>query len=334
MKPLLLKLALSSITALGCLVTTPALADGAPTTLIGKNDWLFTRYEFADPGDAPDTQASAQLLQKVIRLFEAKDIAVALVMVPSKIRIHADQLPDERKLDAYTAGKYEAMASRFQAAGVPLVNLNQAFLNSPHRTSDTPLFFRLDTHWSPSGALLAAETVKADIERSPRLKAALAATPEQKYQLVWDSKKISQRGARDLLRTLPRDSRAYSFEKTLAFKVTRESAQPTGLLSAGDTVGITVIGSSYTHKNTGYPDGLRYTLQRDVLDISIPVDQGPWVGLLEYLGDESYQTSKPKLIIWEIPEREMRSPPDYPFRDPRYIMDNEEWLARVTALIQ
>ena len=38
------------------------------------------------------------------------------------------------------------------------------------------------------------------------------------------------------------------------------------LTGAGDPVEVTVIGSSFTNANTGYPDAVRYALQRDVLD--------------------------------------------------------------------
>jgi alginate O-acetyltransferase complex protein AlgJ len=106
------------------------------------------------------------------------------------------------------------------------------------------------------------------------------------------------------------------------------------LQGAGDVVGITVIGSSYTNKNTGYPDGIRYTLQRDLLDISIQVDKGPWVGMEEYLRDDAFRSNKPKLIIWEIPERELRSPPNAKFRDARYQIDNNEWISRIAALLK
>ena len=49
-----------------------------------------------------------------------------------------------------------------------------------------------------------------------------------------------------------------------------------GLLNDTDTTLITVIGSSYTNKNTGYPDALRDALQRNLLDNSIQV---PWMGM-------------------------------------------------------
>lgn len=307
-------------------------ADTVPV-LFGKNDWLFTPYEFATSSDTQDTQATIQMLEKANKLFERKGIALALVIVPSKIRIHADQLPDNKPLDSYTAEKYDNAFKALSAGGVNVVNLNKAFLSSPHRTSDTPLFLRLDTHWSPSGALLAAETVKTVIDNNPTLKAALAATPEEKYSLTWNLKKSNTR-ARDLVKYLPAGSANYPPEQVLPFKVARVQASQADLLGAGDSVGITVIGSSYTNKNTGYPDGLRYALQRELLDISLPVDQGPWYGMEAYLRDEAFKTKKPKLIIWEIPERELRSPPNNKFRDPRYIIDNNEWLSRITELLK
>lgn len=314
------------------LVSIAHAADTVPV-LFGKDDWLYTPYEFASSADAQDTQATIQLLEKANKLFERKGIALALVIVPSKIRIHADHLPDNKPLDSYTADKYDNAYKALSAGGVSVINLNKAFLGSPHRTSDTPLFLRLDTHWSPSGALLAAETVKSEIDSNPVLKAALAATPEEKFSLTWNAKKSNTR-ARDLVKYLPAGSATFPPEQVLAYKVARVQASQAGLLGAGESVGITVIGSSYTNKNTGYPDGLRYTLQRELLDISLPVDQGPWYGMESYLKDEAFKTRQPKLIIWEIPERELRSPPNNKFRDPRYIIDNNEWLSRITELLK
>ena len=302
--------------------------------IIGKNnDWLFTRYEFASPSDAADTQATIQSLEKVNKLFARNGITLAVVIVPSKIRIHADQLPADKPLDSYTADKYENIVKALGAGGVTVINLNQAFLASPLRSGDATIFLRLDTHWSHTGAMLAAETVKAAIDASPVLKAALAATPEEKYNAVWSKQKVNQR-ARDLVRLLPAGGPSFPPEQAMQFKATKVLESQAGLLGSGDNVAITAIGSSYSNKNTSFPDALRYTLQRDLLDISIPVDQGPWVGMEAYLKDEAFKTRKPKLIIWEIPEREFRSPPNYKYREARYIIDNNEWFQRISSLLK
>jgi alginate O-acetyltransferase complex protein AlgJ len=324
-------LGLTAIAATSLTLPNLSLAQDAPSVVIGKNnDWLFTRYEFADQSDAADTQATISLLEKANALFQAKGIAVAIAVVPSKVRIHSDQLPADKPLDSYTANKYDNIAKKLASGGVNFVNLNNAFLQSSHRTSDTPIYLRLDTHWSHTGAMVAAETIKTTLQSNPKLKAALDATPEEKFEGNWSKQKVNQR-ARDLVRLLPGNP-SYPVEQAPTFKAARVKESQAGLL--GDyNVGITVIGSSYTNKNTAYPDALRFVLQRELLDISIPVDQGPWVGMEAYLKDDAFKTRKPKLIIWEIPEREFRSPPNYKFRDARYQMDNNAWLEKITALL-
>lgn len=324
-----------ALTAVASVMAVPsAFAEGATTVLFGKNGWLFTPYEFAMPADSADTQTSIQMFANINKLFERKGIALALAIVPSKIRIHADQLPDNKPLDSYTNEKYDNAVKALTAAGVNVVDLNQAFLKSPLRTGDTPIFLRQDTHWSPPGAMLAAETIKATIDATPTLKAALGKIPEAGHSMAWAPKKSITR-ARDLVRYLPQaEQGAFAPEQTLNFKVTRTAAAQASLQGEGNNVGILVIGSSYTNKGTGYPDALRFTLQRDLLDISLNVDFGPWYGMESYLKDDAFKTNPPKLIIWEVPERELRSPPNSKFREARYQFDNNDWLAKVTALLK
>lgn len=317
----------------GTILATQVHAAEESSVVTGKGDWLFTRYEFATPSDAQDTQATIQMLEKANKMFERKGIALALVIVPSKIRVHADQLPDGTTVDTYTAGKYATAVSTLRTAGVNVVSLDGAFKNSIHKTSDTSLFLHLDTHWSHTGAYLAAETIKAEVEKNPTLKSAWQATPEEKYNLTWGTNKTPVR-TRDLVKLLPKGGPTYPAELVLQFKVSRATDSKVGLLNGADTTLITAIGSSFSNKNTGYPDALRYFLQRNLLDISIPVDQGPWVGMEAYLKDDSFKTNKPKMIIWEIPERELRSPPNYKFRDARYVIENNDWLSRMNALLQ
>jgi alginate O-acetyltransferase complex protein AlgJ len=324
----LLAVAIANLLGFG----TASAQDGS-TVVIGKNnDWLFTKYEFADQSDAGDTQATIALLDKTNKLLQSKGVALAVVIVPSKIRIHSEQLPGDKPLDSYTSSKYDNIVKNLSANGVNVVNLNSVFMSSPHRNSDTPLFLRLDTHWSHTGSMLAAETIKAAIDANPTLKAALAATPEEKFEGNWSKAKVNQR-ARDLVRLLPANAQSYPVEQAMQFKAVRVKESQAGLLG-DDKVGITVIGSSFSNKNTSYPDAIRFMLQREVLDISIPVDQGPWVGMDTYLKDDAFKTRKPKLIVWEIPEREFRSPPNYKFRDPRYQIENTAWLDRIAASLK
>lgn len=314
-------------------VTLTVQAQEASSVVVGKGDWLFTRYEFAAPSDAQDTQTTLRMLDQANKLFAKNGITLALVIVPSKIKVNAEQLPDGTRVDAYTAAKYENAVKTLRAAGVNVVSLEAAFLGSKHRASDTSLFLHLDTHWSHTGALLAAETVKSEFETNPALRSALATIQEEKYNLNWAASKSSVR-TRDLVKLLPAGAPTYPVEQVLQYKVARATESKSNLLSGSDSTLITVIGSSYTNKYSGFPDGLRFTLQRNLLDISIPVDQGPWFGMEAYLKDDSFKLSKPKVIIWEMPERELRSPPNYKHRDARYIRDNNDWLSKLASQLR
>src|SRR5262249_14616934 len=154
----------------------------------------------------------------------------------------------------------------------------------------TPLFFHLDTHWSPTGAALAAETIKAGIDADPKLRAVLASVPAAKYRLTWDAKK-ARSPANDLTAQLPNGAPKFEREPVLSFAVKREKADAGLLDDAGPA--ITLLGSSYSADWTLFPGALRNALQRDVLAINVPATQGSWVGMETYLRDDAFQTRPP-----------------------------------------
>lgn len=301
--------------------------------VFGKNkDWLFTGYEFGKPADAAQTQVTVSDLIEASKLFKQNGTALMIMLVPSKIRIYEEQLPANRSLDAYNRDLYAKTVAALKAGGVNVVDINTPYLATKDRYGQNQLFYRLDTHWTPKGAMLAAETIKSTAAATPALKAAWDATKPVKYDLNWATRPRPTR-SRDLVNYLPPGTATFPPEEVLTFRVNRAQASQAGLTGAGDPVEVTLLGSSFTNANTGYPDAVRYALQRDVLDISLPVDQGPWSGMLKYLGGE-FKATKPKLVIWEIPERELRSPPAASWREARYRIDNAQWLAEINRLLK
>ena len=301
--------------------------------IVGKNDWLFYRYELSDVVDTATTDASLDLIQRFNKVLSANGVNMAVTLVPLKMRIYSEYLPDNIKVNDYMAGNYERMSKALRAAQVNVIDLNTVFLNSPKRNSDTPLFFRLDTHWAPAGSMLAAEAIKAGIDGNAALKKVLDATPEEGFKLVLGKRKVNSK-SRDLVEQLPKDSPAFGPEQFVPFSVSRAQPPKEDLLGNREPLGMTLVGSSYSHAWTGFPDALRYALQRDMLSISVGADQGSWVGMEGYLRDDAFQSQAPKMVIWEMPERDLRAPPNYKFRDARYVSDNTEWLLRVSALVQ
>ena len=301
--------------------------------IVGKNDWLFYRYELSDAADAAQTAESIGLIGRLNKVLAANGISMAVTMVPLKMRIYAEHLPDSIKLNDYVAGNYENMRKSLEAAGVTVVDLNAPFLSSAKRNSDTPLFFRLDTHWTLTGAMLAAETIKAGINANTALKKALDATPEEVFSMSVSKRQRPSKG-RDLIDQLPPNSGTFAPEQFTPVSIMRAQAPKEDLLGNRASIGIALVGSSYSRDWTGFVDGLRYVLQRDVLSVAVGADQGSWVGLESYLRDDAFQVKAPKMLIWEMPERDMRAPPDYQFRDARYVSNNTEWLLRASAWVQ
>ncbi len=315
-----------------CLGISIAQAAEPPAAIIGKDDWLYYRIELSDAVDAASTDLSLDLIQRFNRVLSANGISMAVVMVPLKMRIYSEHLPDNVKVNDYMKSNYERMSKALQAAGVSVIDINTPFMTSAKRDTPNPFFYRLDTHWAPSGALLAAEAIKAGVDTNPVLKKALEATREEKYELS-NARRVHSK-ARDLVDQLPPNSPTFALEQVTPMKLTKTEATKEDLLGNRASIGVTLVGSSYSNAWTGFPDALRYTLQRDLLGISVGADQGSWIGMESYLSDDSFQTQMPKLLIWEMPERDMRAPPDFKFRDARYIINNTEWLLRASAWAQ
>ena len=298
--------------------------------IVGKNEWLFLKYELLKSTDAAQTAETIELIGRFNKVLKANGVSLALTMAPLKMRLYSEYLPDSVKFTDYMAGNYERIGKGLQTLGVTLIDLNTPFLSSPKRNSDTPLFFRLDSHWNLTGAMLGAETIKAGIDAHKVLKGALDATPEVAYTINVGKRKLPSKG-RDLLTGLPRNSGPFTPEQFTSVSVSR--AQPLSENSR-PPIGITVAGSSFSKEWTGFVDALRYVLQRDIANVSVTGDIGPWVGMESYLRSDAFQANAPKLLIWEWSEYTMHAPPDYQYQDPRYVSNNTEWLLRASAWVQ
>lgn len=321
----------ASLVGLFCILNVHAADEAAG--IIGKNEWLFYRYELTEPSHQPMTEATIDLIQRFNKVLAANEVNLAVTMVPLKTRIYAEELPDDIKLNDYTVGNAARMNNALKAAQVNVLDINTAFLNSSKLNSERPLFFRLDSHWSPTGVLTAAEAIKNDIAANSLLKNALASTTQTEFKMVMGNKPRPSKG-RDLISVLPKNSPTFPNELVFQMSVNRTQTTKDDLLGTRAPVGVGLVGSSYSHEWTGFPNALRFMLQRDILSVSVGADQGSWVGMESYISDDAFQSSPPKILIWEMPERDMRAPPDFKFREARYIQNNTEWLLRASAWVQ
>lgn len=309
----------------------PAHAEEA-AAIAGKNDWLFYRHEWANSADLAATNTSVELIKSFSKALQDNGITLVVAMVPLKARIYQAHVTEQYKLNPYMAGNYQRMAQALSSAGVKVVDLNSSFLQGAKNHPDKHLYFRLDSHWTPTGALLAAETVASSMEADASMKALLRQIPVEKYTMRWSEQAIAT-VSRDLVMQLPKGAPTYAPEYVLDAEITK-TATGSNLLGDATVPMISLVGSSYSKPWTRFPEFLKYTLQKDVLAIAVGADQGAWVGMESYLRDDAFQSTPPKFLIWEMPERDMRAPPAFLYREARYRSDNQEWLQRVSVMAQ
>ncbi len=310
----------------------PAMAQSP--VIIGKDQWLFYRPEMIQPADEAAINTSLDLVQRFNKILAANGTTLAYAVIPIKMRIYADFLPEQAKLSPYMAANYERVIKVLKAKGVNAVDVNTAMMKSPIRTSISPIFLKGDTHWSQLGGMVVAEAIKDEILVNPLLKKAYDTTPEEKYTMKFRKKLYTLKGG-DLRNGLPADYPKHPPEQTLLFDIKQAKKAATGLLDDTAVPEVVLVGSSYSQEWTLFSQALKFALQRDVLAFAVTADKSPWVGLLEtYVASDNFQNQPPKLLIWETPERELAAPPNYAYREQRYKSDNTEWLLRVSAWVQ
>lgn len=317
---------------------TNATAD-EQMVIIGRDGWLYFSHEITKAAvEKHGIATSLEIIDKFNRVLKRKGVTLAIAMVPLKVRVYPEHLPSGVNLSNDIIANYDRAMSTLKADGVNMIDLNSAFLSSrPKSNTDLPLYYPLDTHWSPAGALLAAETIATAIENTPSLKQEINAVPTVQYKLTWlEASEVPKKPASifDLVKHLPKASQNFPIQNDRQFRVTKTTSSQGSLLGEVNRPDITLMGSSYSAPWTKFPAALRYTLQRNILDIFVEAPHGSWYGMELYLRNEAFQTHRPKLLIWEMPERDLIAPPDYPFREARYQSVNDEWLLRVGALTE
>lgn len=310
------------------LFCTSAQASNESEAFVGKNEWLFYKREISVNSDQKFINKSTELIGRFNEILNNKGIKLLVVLVPLKMRTYSEYLPENFMFSDFLMNQYDHILTDLESKGVITADLNTAFANATKRISEPPLFFRLDTHWTPTGAMVAAQAIRYSLTVRNEFKTLMDTVPTVTYSIKIANRKRPSKG-RDLVKQLPEGSPTFEPEMMAQVNVIRASSEHTDLQNSATTPQITLMGSSYSNDWTGFPDALRFTLQRDIASISVNADQGSWVGMESYLRDESFQKQPPKILIWELPERDMKAAPDYKFREARYVMGNAEWLRKV-----
>lgn len=270
----------------------------------GCPGWLFLADELkVHPRAELNAIARAQ---KVIALREqlaVQGIELLVVLVPDKTRIAADQrcaVVRSPLLD----GRVQQWSAQLQAAGV--MSLDLALQLQPLGNA---AFLRTDSHWNEKGASAAAQAIatklgELGVEGSPvkHFNAILAAPALRPGDLV----RLAGLDWLPLtLQPQPETVSATQFQEVAQ----AESDSPLGeddLFGDTQLPNVAVIGTSFS-RNSSFIPFLEDALNARVGDFSL--DGGEFSGAAKaYFQSTAFQQTPPRVVVWEIPERDLQTP--------------------------
>ena len=274
--------------------------DGA---LIGKNGWLFSSEEFqTGKNDAQEIRNKLAYIGQVRDELAQGGSKLVVALIPAKARIYADQTG--AKVPAQWQPVYQEFRRGLEKAGIAAPDLEAAL--SAARKPSHEVFLHTDTHWTPFGAVIAAQTL------APVIRAMQPDLPPASYST--GAKPAAQlRG--DLLRFIPVPAGQGPKPDTVQEPEYTRSDSGGGLLG-DEPLAVTLVGTSYSAPSKEnvwhFAGALGRALNTEVLNAA-QEGRGPILPMRDYLSSKERRDNPPKVVVWEIPERFLRV--EYPNTD-------------------
>lgn len=284
---------------------------GGDQVRVGKSDWLFLadelRYEGEDgksknanPLQAMNTRMD--LIAETSKRLEGQGVRILIALVPDKARLYSEQLSGGA-YPAYNQSRYLDALKALDERQVATVNLLAAFSDGAKTSKESALYYRTDTHWNQQGAKLAARAISQQVAA---LKLDIART-----EFTTKAGAEMQERPGDLIRLMglehvPNALRPRPDQEAPDVTIEKGAEKAKQGLFGDSAVPVVLTGTSYSMRGNfhGY---LQEFLAAKVLNTA--KDGGGFLqAITTYLKDDAFKAAKPKVLIWEVPERMLRSP--------------------------
>lgn len=282
------------------------LGDTGPRVREGCPQWLFISDELKlNRHAAANAKAKADAVIALRDSLKKRGMDLLVSVVPDKSRIAASQLcdlPRPASLDA----RVRDWTGRLQNAGVAVLDLTPAL-----QPLGAAAFLRLDTHWSEAGAHAAAVAISQKIAVL-----GIEATPKRSFAV--SQQPVAARPG-DLVRLAGLDGLPARLQPTpeqVASSVISEETPEadSGTDNLDDLFGddnlpnVALIGTSFS-RNSNFAGFLQQALAAPIGNFG--KDGGEFSGAAKaYFASPAFIQTPPKLVIWEIPERDLQTPYD------------------------
>jgi alginate O-acetyltransferase complex protein AlgJ len=296
---------------------------------VGKNGWLFLTEELRFEGpkvnahsitktNNPDVALATRidLISQLSLSLNAVGVKLIVALVPDKARVYSAQLKTD--YPSFNESRYSAALTALQAKSIAVVDLLKPMQQWDQSKGD--LYYRTDTHWNQTGAALAANEIATKINTLN--------LDYAKTKFVTSSASKPQERSGDLIRLMGIETAPNWVKPRLDFEAVQITQQQAAATTALDSavfgqggsnalggglfdevaVPVVLVGTSYSLR-ANFHGKLQELLSTSVLNTA--KDGGGFLqAITAYLNDDSFKTSKPQVIIWELPERMLKSPLD------------------------
>ena len=298
--------------------------EGRPGVVLGRDQWLYSDEEF-NPivNEELNLQGNYALVEGVRQQLKARGVKLVMAIVPAKVRLYPEHLGDMQPASIH-ANLYQDFHARVAANKILAPDLLGPLQQAKQQGQQ--VFLRTDTHWTPSGAEIAAKQLAQSIAE----KAPLSGQPQR---FVTEAEQtVAHKG--DLRLFLPLDplfENLMPAQEPLDKRVTRAADdQPAAddALFANNDVPVALVGTSYSaNPNWNFVGALKQALHSDV--VSYAEDgHGPILPMLSYLKSDDFKNNPPQVLIWEFPERYLPVNNEIGDADPQWVAELKQAGAR------
>lgn len=298
--------------------------EGRPGVVLGRDQWLYSDEEF-NPivNEELNLQGNYALVEGVRQTLKEKGVKLVMAIVPAKVRLYPEHLGEVKPASIH-ANLYEDFHHRVAADKILAPDLLKPLQQA--KQNGQQVFLRTDTHWTPEGAEVAANTLAKTIaDKFP-----LSGEPQR--FVTTSAEKVTHKG--DLRLFLPLDP---LFENLMP---AQEPLQKRNTVAAGDQpagddalfanseVPVALIGTSYSaNPNWNFVGALKQALHSDVVNYAED-GHGPILPMLSYLKSDDFKNSPPQVLIWEFPERYLPVNNEIGDADPQWVAELKQAGAR------
>jgi alginate O-acetyltransferase complex protein AlgJ len=284
------------------------LHDTGPRVRQGCPGWLFLADEFKLNRNAQaNADTKAQAVIELQRTLNKRGIELLVAIVPDKSRIAASALCSLYR-PAVLQNRVTAWTSTLHAAGIKAVDLTASL-----QPLGADAYLRTDTHWSETGADAAARTVALHVKNM-----GFTATPARSFdtqsspQAVRPGDLVRLAGLEWLPLSLQPPAQYVAATQIVEQVIEQGDAASADADNLDDLFGdsnlpnVALIGTSFS-RNSNFVGFLQRALGAPIGNFA--KDGGEFSGAATaYFDNPAFKQTPPKLLIWEIPERDLQTP--------------------------